>query len=854
MKKMMKFFGFIAVAVMSLTACQNEIDEQVNANNEGVTLEIVADMATRSTFGEKVDGAYPSTWTGNETVRFIANDRTIDGAQVETKPTEAGATTHFNVTFTGGTDIENGVIFALTPIGNYSSGLGGWGSHTAYSYTYLTVPTTQTPLANSVDEAAHILIAEHNYEGAFPTGTIGMSFKHALAYGKMKLTLPEGVEASQVILHFTQDVAGNNIRRYYEAKDPYAIGDYSDADKKDITLIPTNVVDGVYWFGILPTGVLEGDMEIEVVATNGNIYKKTIATADDLAFNKGEVSSFKVTMAAVTPIEPETIATIDFTVQGFANATAVSTVNDDADMFCATFDKGTNNNAPKYYSNNVTVPAVRVYGGSTMTISALQSFQLDKIVLTYGSGDNTNSISADSGSFDTDTWTATEDLTTSVTFTIGGTSGHRRISKVDIYYSEAVIPFSMSAENLTIPYAAQDGAANVSISGADDYTFTVTSNAEWLTVEASLNESNQVVFSATENTSAESRTATITITATNGSATETATFTITQSEGLKIVTINEFLDAAVDDVVVYQITGVISNITNTTFGNFDLTDETGTVYIYGIKDADGNNIWSSLGLVDGDTLTIQGNRGEYNSSPQMINGVYVSHDVNNTSRIISVSSESLSFAYNATEAKDVTVTVAGNTTTLSATASESWVTTNVSDNTVSVSVTENTVEEERNATITIIYGESTKTVTVTQAAKPAEGAPVEQTVEIDLATVWSEKTDFTEGTTYTLKEGILDMTFKQKNNNSTSNYYGSGQMRLYKNDIFTFSSTKNLKSVVFTCTGASYSKTGTVSTGSHTSSNNVVTWTASNNTTKSFDVTLSGSAWRITGIEVTYYE
>ncbi|MBP3439924.1 MAG: bacterial Ig-like domain-containing protein [Tidjanibacter sp.] len=303
MKKMMKFFGFIAVAVMSLTACQNEIDEQVNANNEGVTLEIVADMATRSTFGEKVDGAYPSTWTGDETVRFIANDKTIEGAQVETKPTEAGATTHFNVTFTGGTDIENGVIFALTPIGNFSAGIGGWGSHTIYSYTYLTVPTTQTPLANSVDEDAHILIAEHNYEGAFPTGTVGMSFKHALAYGKMKLTLPEGVEASQVILHFTQDVAGNNIRRYYEVKDTYAIGDYSHADKKDITLIPTNVVDGVYWFGILPTGVLEGDMEIEVVATNGDIYKKTIATADDLAFNKGQVSSFKVTMAACTPIE-----------------------------------------------------------------------------------------------------------------------------------------------------------------------------------------------------------------------------------------------------------------------------------------------------------------------------------------------------------------------------------------------------------------------------------------------------------------------------------------------------------------------------------------------------------------------
>ena len=91
-------------------------------------------------------------------------------------------------------------------------------------------------------------------------------------------------------------------------------------------------------------------------------------------------------------------------------------------------------------------------------------------------------------------------------------------------------------------------------------------------------------------------------------------------------TIAEFL-AAAEGNTIYELTGVIKNVANTNYGNFDLQDATGTVYVYGIYDADGNKVFTSLGLKEGDTLTMRGVRTSYNDEPQVGSGVYVSHVV-----------------------------------------------------------------------------------------------------------------------------------------------------------------------------------------------------------------------------------
>lgn len=71
--------------------------------------------------------------------------------------------------------------------------------------------------------------------------------------------------------------------------------------------------------------------------------------------------------------------------------------------------------------------------------------------------------------------------------------------------------------------------------------------------------------------------------------------------------------------------GHLLNIQNTTYGNFDLTDDTGTIYVYGLLTAEGESKqFASLGIEEGDTLTLKAVYSEYNGKPQVKNGIFVS--------------------------------------------------------------------------------------------------------------------------------------------------------------------------------------------------------------------------------------
>lgn len=113
--------------------------------------------------------------------------------------------------------------------------------------------------------------------------------------------------------------------------------------------------------------------------------------------------------------------TIDFSTKGYENAQEIASVEQDG--ITLTFDKGTNKNGPKYYTTGT---AIRCYGSNTITAS-VSGKNITKIVFTFASGEGSNAITAEPGTFETDTWTGNS---SNVVFTIGGTSGHRRIQKM----------------------------------------------------------------------------------------------------------------------------------------------------------------------------------------------------------------------------------------------------------------------------------------------------------------------------------------------------------------------------------------------------------------------------------------
>ena len=108
------------------------------------------------------------------------------------------------------------------------------------------------------------------------------------------------------------------------------------------------------------------------------------------------------------------------------------------------------------------------------------------------------------------------------------------------------------------------------------------------------------------------------------------------STDAKKATVGEFLAAAESTSEWYQLTGTVTHLedgtykNSTQYGNFDLVDETGSVYVYGVVAEKGGSkgqfaaLMAEKGIKDGCKITIIGNRGAYNGNAQVTNAYFVS--------------------------------------------------------------------------------------------------------------------------------------------------------------------------------------------------------------------------------------
>ena len=73
------------------------------------------------------------------------------------------------------------------------------------------------------------------------------------------------------------------------------------------------------------------------------------------------------------------------------------------------------------------------------------------------------------------------------------------------------------------------------------------------------------------------------------------------------------------DSKTYRVTGTCTGIYNTTYGNWYLTDETGTITIYGTLDKKGKTAnFSSLGIEVGDIVTVEGPKKTFGSTIELV--------------------------------------------------------------------------------------------------------------------------------------------------------------------------------------------------------------------------------------------
>ena len=102
------------------------------------------------------------------------------------------------------------------------------------------------------------------------------------------------------------------------------------------------------------------------------------------------------------------------------------------------------------------------------------------------------------------------------------------------------------------------------------------------------------------------------------------------SSEVKTVSIADFNAAPVSDTW-YQLTGTVKNLKDgDQYGNFDLEDATGSVYVYSLLSEKGGekkkfqDLVAAKGITEGSKITIIGNRGEYNGKIEVLNAYFVS--------------------------------------------------------------------------------------------------------------------------------------------------------------------------------------------------------------------------------------
>ncbi|MBQ9192195.1 MAG: hypothetical protein IJ156_00555 [Bacteroidales bacterium] len=298
----------------------------------------------------------------------------------------------------------------------------------------------------------------------------------------------------------------------------------------------------------------------------------------------------------------------------------------------------------------------------------------------------------------------------------------------------SIAEFKPEQSYLGIPVGG--GIATTAVRANASWAFDTATIPEWLTVSPlSGSSDDHLVFAADANPGSSERTANLLVNVGG----KQQRFTVVQ-EGpgafeAPLSTIAQV--SAGSDGEVYRIRATVTGIRNTNYGNIDVADETGSIYIYGLfnalgqypKDATGG--WSSFGIEAGDVITVQGPRTLYGSTLELVDATLIKVEKS----LIAVEPGEVNLE--SPEAGTFTLSVVSKANGMLVIPSEDWV--RVTDiaagdgdaSVYSFAYDANTTTAARTATIQFKASNSAKSVTVTQPGVPPTGQSVTEIVALE---------------------------------------------------------------------------------------------------------------------------
>lgn len=299
MKNTAKLLLLAAAALSAAYGCRmtEEDPERSKAAEKMYAVHFVADeIETKTVFtgAQTTDGQteYPTRWSANDTrIAVSLNLNNFKGATVI--PSADFKTATFDAEFPQSEVQAPYTFYALSP---YSACVGATSSHGGWHFN---IPTEQTPLATTCDEAAMVLAASQGAAAIEDFSEIQMQFTHLTAYGKLTLKnlvgIPQGASITSIELTASESFAG---RFYYDFAEA-ALSESSPS--RTITLKPDNLTQtsgniADIWFACAPADLGGGTIKVDVNTDQGVLSRTVSIPAGKLAFNAGRISKFSVDM------------------------------------------------------------------------------------------------------------------------------------------------------------------------------------------------------------------------------------------------------------------------------------------------------------------------------------------------------------------------------------------------------------------------------------------------------------------------------------------------------------------------------------------------------------------------------
>ena len=309
-------------------------------------------------------------------------------------------------------------------------------------------------------------------------------------------------------------------------------------------------------------------------------------------------------------------------------------------------------------------------------------------------------------------------------------------------------------------------------------------------------------------------------------------------------TVAEFLAAAEDETTLYTLKGTITSVANTEYGNFDLTDATGTVYIYGLNSPDGttSKYWATSGAKLGDDIVIKTVRTSYNTTPQGKNAHFVEVITPGSIAFWTFDTTSASFSAAAAE-KSIALTIYNTTADVVVTSDNAQFSASYANGSLTITAAQNTSADTIKGNITVTCGTLSQVISVSQlGASTGDQTVMEATISFaDKA----NRTSYSTSQQIWEQNGIKVTNDKGASTSDVGDYVAPA--RFYKSSNVTIEAPGAILSITVDCSGLDAKYT----TAWGTVENGIVTISC-DGTSNTYTINTLSAQARANAITVTY--